>query len=243
MPREAKRCDREKWNLQMHEQRYESPQSLAMIHTVVGLIPELESLARDHLPDWRVFNMLDESLLRVTIRDGSVSAMTTRRLTGMIWSAVDAGAEAVLVTCSSLGHAVERIAPLCPVPLIRIDEGMAREAVARGDRIGVLATLQTTLTPTVELIERVSREAGADRNISSQVVGGAFETLQSGDREGHDARVAEGIAKLARENDVVVLAQASMARALSRLEPRADDPPVLTSPALGVAHVARLLSR
>ncbi|OWY11265.1 Asp/Glu/hydantoin racemase [Thioclava sp. F42-5] len=227
----------------MHHERHESPRSLAMIHTVAGLIPELEGLAQARLPDWKVFNMLDESLLRLTIRDGSVSPMTARRLTGMIWSAVDAGAEAVLVTCSSLGGAVERIAPLCPVPLMRIDEGMAQEAVANGRRIGVLATLQSTLTPTAELIERVSREAGADSAITSQVVEGAFETLQSGDREGHDARVAEGIARLARENDVVVLAQASMARALQRLETSADDPPVLTSPTLGIAHVARLLAR
>ncbi|WP_295530571.1 aspartate/glutamate racemase family protein [uncultured Thioclava sp.] len=227
----------------MPERRHESPNQLAMIHTVAGLIPDLETLTRRHLPEWQVFNMLDESLLRLTIRDGAVSAMTARRLTGIIWSAVDAGADAVLVTCSSLGNAVEMIAPLCPVPLLRIDAGMAQAAVANGGRIGVLATLQTTLTPTADLIAAVARETGASCTVTSQLVEGAFETLQSGDREKHDAQVAEGIARLARESDVVVLAQASMARALDRLEPRPNGPPVLTSPALGIAHIAKILPR
>ena len=83
-----------------------APRTLALIHTVAGLILPLDSLARQHLPDWTPFNMLDESLLRSTIRDGRLSQQTMRRLTAMIWSAVDAGAQAVVVTCSSLGPAV-----------------------------------------------------------------------------------------------------------------------------------------
>lgn len=220
----------------------ESPRSLAMIHTVAGLIPQLESLVGAHLPGWKPFNMLDESLLRLTIRDGQLSPMTARRLAGMIWSATDAGADAVLVTCSSLGDAVETIAPLCPVPLLRIDEGMAQEAVARAKRIGVLATLQTTLQPTTALIERVAREAAKDCEVISRLAEGAFETLQSGDAAGHDAQVAEGIVALARDCDIVVLAQASMARALAGLEDRLGGTAVLTSPELGIAHLARVLT-
>lgn len=220
----------------------ESPHSLAMIHTVMGLIPSLEALARQHLPGWKTFNMLDESLLRLTIRDGRLTPMTARRLTGMIWSAVDAGAEAVLVTCSSLGDAVEAAATLCPVPLVRIDEGMAHAAVGRGPRIGVLATLQTTLAPTSALIERVARDTDKACVVTTRLVDGAFASLQAGDSTGHDAQVAEHILALASEYDVVVLAQASMARALAQLETRLGDLPVLTSPELGMAHLARVLS-
>ena len=35
-----------------------------MIHTVSGLIPLFDGLAKQHLPQWQGFNMLDESLLR-----------------------------------------------------------------------------------------------------------------------------------------------------------------------------------
>ena len=40
---------------------------LAFIHTVSGLVPEFEGLAKQHLPDWKPFAILDESLLRDTI--------------------------------------------------------------------------------------------------------------------------------------------------------------------------------
>jgi hypothetical protein len=116
--------------------------ALAMIHTVPGIIPAFNELVGPHLPGWRSFNMLDESLLGNTIREGALSPQTMRRLAGHIWSAVDAGASAVLVTCSSLGPAVDAAMPLCPVPLFRIDDGMAIEAIRRGIE---LASLQLWL--------------------------------------------------------------------------------------------------
>ncbi|TJW87541.1 MAG: aspartate/glutamate racemase family protein, partial [Mesorhizobium sp.] len=139
-----------------------SARKLAFIHTVSGLVSEFEGLAKEHLPDWKPFAILDESLLRNTIERGSLSDLTKRRLATYVWSAVDAGADAIVVTCSTLGPAVDAIAPLCPVPLFRIDEGMAKAAVEHGNRIGVLATLSTTLVPTVDLLKRKACEAGKD---------------------------------------------------------------------------------
>lgn len=219
-----------------------TPRSLAMIHTVAGLVAPLDLLARQHLPGWTPFNMLDESLLRVTIREGRLSTATMRRLATAVWSAVDAGAEAVVVTCSSLGPAVEAARPLCPVPLFRIDEGMARRAVDLGSRIGVLATLSTTLEPTAGLIRRTAEAAGRDCALTSRVVDGAFARLAEGDTAGHDAQVAQALAGLAAEVDVIVLAQASMARAAEAAKDRMGNLPVLTSPELGMAHVAAALA-
>lgn len=214
---------------------------IAMIHTVTGLVPTFDALLRTELPGWAGFNMVDESLLRATIRDGVLSDLTTRRLAGMIASAVEAGAEAVVVTCSSLGPAVEAARPACPVPLFRIDEGMAEAAVQGAARIGVLATLATTLGPTTDLIRQTAERLGRSPTITSQLVDGAFEKLAVGDTAGHDALVAAHILSLCNEVDLVVLAQASMARAMatSAGDVRA---PVLTSPELGIRHVGKWLS-
>lgn len=219
-----------------------APQSLALIHTVAGLIGPFDALARKHLPGWTPFAMLDESLLRNTIRDGRLASGTMRRLTAMVWSAVDAGAGAVVVTCSSLGPAVEAARPLCPVPLFRIDEGMAAEAVRRGPRIGVLATLSTTLEPTAELIRRTAGAKGRSCTLISRLADGAFALLAGGDTQGHDRLVAEALAALAPEVDVIVLAQASMARALETVKDRLGPLPVLTSPEPGMAHIAAILA-
>jgi aspartate/glutamate racemase len=166
--------------------------------------------------------------------------MTRRHLANYVWSAVDAGAQAVVVTCSTLGPAVDAIVPLCPVPLFRIDEGMATAAVAQGARIGVLATLSTTLMPTVDLLNRKAIEAGKDVLIEDVLVEGAFQHLSRGDVEGHDAMIRAALATLSRRVDLVIFAQASMARALQGTQPGL---PVLTSPVLGVTHVHRLLDQ
>ncbi|HWU63016.1 MAG TPA: aspartate/glutamate racemase family protein [Ensifer sp.] len=213
--------------------------ALAMIHTVPGIIPVFNELVGRHLPDWRPFNMLDESLLGNTIREGSLSGQTKRRLAMHIWSAVDAGASAVLVTCSSLGPAVDAAMPLCPVPLFRIDDGMAIEAIRQGKRIGVLATLATTMEPTTRLIECHARTTGHNVSLTSHLCEGAFEKLRNGDRAGHDAIIREGHGSLVGSVDVIVLAQASMANALKEMSEVSV--PVLTSPELGVLHMSSKL--
>lgn len=212
---------------------------LAFIHTVAGLASEFEGLAKQYLPDWKSFAIIDDSLLRNTIEQGSLSELTKRRLATYVWSAVDAGAEAVVVTCSSLGPAVDIVVPLCPVPLFRIDEGMAKAAVERGNRIGVMATLSTTLVPTVDLLKREACQAGKEVAIEQVLVRGAFELLAGGNVEGHDAQIRQALEELSHKVDVIVLAQASMAGAVRGTS---HSLPVLTSPILGVENVRRRLA-
>ena len=217
--------------------------SLALIHTVTGLVPVFEELVARHLPEWAPFNIVDESLLRNAIRDNGLTKTTMRRVAGYVGSAVDAGAEAILVTCSSIGPAVDAARPFCQVPLIRVDEGMADRAIAVGSRIGVLATLTTTLAPTRDLIATRAAVAGRTPTLTSRVCDGAFAALAAGDRARHDDIVARELVMLARDVDVVVLAQASMARVLDG--PRAVEVavPVLSSPELGVLHLRDTLAR
>lgn len=214
---------------------------LALIHTVPGLIATFAPLVREHLPDWTPFNIADESLLRISIREGSMSKATARRVANYVFSAVDAGADAILVTCSSIGDAVDWARPFCPVPLLRVDEGMAEEALAQGKRIGVLATLSTTLNPTRDLVSRLAATRSDTPTIVAKVCDGAFEALSTGDQARHDALVQEGIRALSTEVDVILLAQASMARALNG-EGAANGIPVLSSPELGVLRLKDVLN-
>lgn len=211
-----------------------SSKSLALIHTVAGLIPTFEALVRQYLPEWQPFNIVDESLLRNTIRDGRLTAGTARRVAGYVWSAADAGAAAILVTCSSIGAAIDAAQPLCPVPLLRVDEGMAEEAIRLGGRIGLVATLSTTLDPTRDLLLRRAAAARRVPAVAARVCAGAFAALSQGDRAAHDAIVRAEITELANEVDVIVLAQASMARVLEGPDAPAIGVPVLSSPELGV---------
>lgn len=211
--------------------------TLALIHTSPTLTPLFGRLCAEYIPSANVFHMVDESLIKDTIREGSLRRVTIRRLLSMIDSAEQAGADTVLVTCSSIGEGVELGQRLFDIPVIRVDEAMARKAVRMGRRIGVMATLRTTLEPTVALLRAKAAESGIQIEIVESLCDGAFEAVVSGDQATHDRVLLAALKNDMKDVDVVVLAQASMAGVLKSLPPGTVSVPVLTSPELGVMAV------
>jgi Asp/Glu/hydantoin racemase len=126
---------------------------------------------------------------------------------------------------------------MCGATVLRVDEPMVRKAVGIGKRIGVIATLPSTLDPTVALI----RASGKSVEIMPLVVDGAFDAVISGDGAKHDALVGAALRDMARKVDVIVLAQASMARVVEALKPEEKPVPILSSPRLAIEHLATLL--
>ena len=220
---------------------------LAMIHTVGTLAPVFGKLADELIPDVERVDVVDEALLSETIAAGRIPDATAERLEGHIDRAVADGADLVLVTCSSVGPAVEAIYDRRGFPLLRVDEALADRAHALGTRIGVIATLPTTLEPTADLIRRRGALLGRDEGSSgiiTHVCEGAFAALKAGDLERHDALVREGLRVLLPQVDVVVLAQASMARVADALDAEeTGGTPILSSPRLGMERVAARLRR
>ncbi len=219
-------------------------QRAALIHTVSGLVPTFKKLTDELMPGVDIFNMVDESLLQNTIRAGHLQPQTAHRLATLIALAQDAGADAVMVTCSSVGAAVEASRPFIQIPVLRVDQPMVDRAVqiasAAHKRIGVAATLE----PTSALVKQRAQAAGQpDLEIIAQLCSGAFEAVTAGDTVTHDRLVSEGLEKLAGQVDVIVLAQASMARVVESLP--ADSPArqvlILSSPRDGVMALASML--
>ena len=212
---------------------------LALIHTVPALVERFRPLVERALPGWEQIAHVDESLLADTVREGQLTLATQAGLSAKVHAAARE-ADAVLVTCSTLGEAVDALRDEVAVPLYRIDRGMAEEAVRRGTRIGVLATLPTTLGPTGRLIRTTAAAAGREVTLRERLCEGAFAKLAQGEREEHDRLVRQAFDELAPHVDLIVLAQASMASALP--EARGETVAVLTSPELGIAAIAGQLS-
>ena len=216
--------------------------TIGFVHTVLGLPPVFAGLAEELVPGAEVFHIVDETLLGNTRKLGKLTPSTRRRVLGYVQSAAEAGADLVVVTCSSIGPAVDASGGFVDVPVLRIDEPMADEAVRLGSHIGVLATLQTTLQPTAELVTRRARRAGTDVDVVARLCDGAFDALSAGDRDRHDELVREELRALMGSVDVVVLAQASMARVVETLPESERTVPILASPRLGMQRVAELLA-
>src|SRR5215510_9166789 len=114
------------------------PTPIAFIHTSPSMISVFKPLAAELLAGVTVFNMVDESLLCDIIRAGCCPPKTARRLVNHVVEADEAGAKFVLVTCSSMGRAVEASRVMVQAKVLRVDEPMAERAVATGKRIGVI---------------------------------------------------------------------------------------------------------
>jgi len=211
---------------------------LAMLHTVGLLVDRFKALLAGAVPDdVDIVHMLDESLLRDLMREGPRPAIA-RRVVSLATQAADAGAGLIVFTCSSTSPAIDTARQVIGVPILKIDDPMAARAVASGTRIGVVCTASSTKGPSEALIRAHAAEVGKAIAVDALLVPGAFDALQAGRRDTHDALVTEAARAVAARNDVLVLAQASLAHLAEPLA--ASLPvPVLSRPPLCVEAVRR----
>ena len=164
-----------------------------------------------------------------------------RRVVDQVASAEAAGADAVLVTCSSIGPAVTLAQPLFDIPVLRIDDAMAEAAVRNATTIGVLATLRTTLDPTTALLREKAAQAGRAVELVECLCEDAFPAVLAGDTGTHDRILRKALLEDLAGVDLVVLAQASMARVVATLPDGALRTNVLSSPEMAVMSAREAL--
>jgi glutamate racemase len=207
---------------------------VGLLHTVPALAETFSTALHEAVPGIDIVDVVDPTLLATAIRDGVTPALAAS-VAARIQELASRGAEAILVTCSSIAETAETAS--APVPVLRVDAPMAADAVtiarrvareqSRNGRIAVIATLNATVGPTGRLLEREASGAAVDIEVT--VVEGAADARARGNQEEHDRLVREAVLQAAGRSDVVVLAQASMAAAV-----RDTTVPVLSSPDGGV---------
>ena len=215
---------------------------LVLVHTVPPLLEVFNRLMAEILPGVKVFHILDEPMLERVKRRGGLAGEDGERLAQHVAGAAAIGADAVLVTCSTISPVVDMIRSSAAIPVLKIDEAMIREAVSLGSRVGVIATAATTLEPTRWLLEAEAARQGKTLTTELVLVEGAIAALFAGDGETHDRLVSRAALELAARSDVVVLAQASMARALTAIPEQQRPTPILSSPHLALRQIAALLA-
>ena len=215
---------------------------VGLIYT--GNTPELTELVEGEVKKQlgssvEMFSLEDASILAEARDAGYVTANAAARLVTMFMKAVQEGCDAILNICSSVGEtadSVQELADYIGVPIVRIDEEMCREAVRKGTRIGVMATLETTLEPTKNTIRRMSRACGRPVEIVDCLVENAFGL----DQDAFRARMTESAEKIADQVDVIVFAQGSMAYCEQYIADKVHKT-VLSSPRFGAAALRRAL--
>jgi aspartate/glutamate racemase len=216
------------------------PPRIALVHAMRASMAPIEAAFARAWPEARLAHLLDDALPADLERAGGVDGALERRFVALTRLAVDAGADAVLFTCSAFGRAIEAARGAVPVPVLKPNEAMVAAAVAGGGPIALLATFGPTLDSMRPEFDAEAARLGVGLDLRTGHVAGALAALQAGDAERHDALIAEAAARLGEGASVVALAQFSMARAAERVA-AATGGTVLTTPDTAVAELRRRL--
>lgn len=209
-----------------------------------GTTPELIELVERELrdaigPEAEFVNFQDPSILTEVREERYVTSTATARLVSLFMAAVNAGADAILNCCSSVGgvaDAAQDIARFSGVPIVRIDEDMCRAAVRAGTRIAVMATLSSTLEPTKDTIRRVAREMNKRVELIDALLEGAFNLSQ----DEFKSRMLEKAKEVKGQADVILFAQGSMAYCEGIIKETCVKP-VFSSPSYGAEAIRKAL--
>jgi len=189
-------------------------------------------------PDVRVFNIMDDSLLAEALAHGGPTKAVTKRIQFYVLAAEALGADVVMCSCTTMGEAIRLAREHASIPVFNIDEPMAREAVRRGRRIGIVATVPTSPAATQRQLACAAQEAGVKISVKVALNAQAFEHLQKGQIEKHNELVHREMDRLARHVDVLVLGQISLAQIQHPVSV-----PVLQVGHSGLAEARRLLDQ
>lgn len=213
---------------------------VGIIHTSLVSVQDLKDLFAEIVPEAELTNIIDDSLLRDVMANGSTTPAIVHRVCTYAKLLEDMGMDLIFNQCSSVGEAADVARKTIHTPYLKVDQAMAEKAVEIGKRISVVATVASTMGPSVRIVERAAADAGKSVEVRECLVDGALDILmKSGDREKHNKLVLEEIKRVENESDVIVLAQGSMLV----LVPYLNDikVPVLSSPRLGVERAREVL--
>lgn len=215
--------------------------SLGIIHAINLTIRAMQPFLERFIPEVEVVNLCDDTIQRDNISAG-VGVIPKRnyfKFAQYAHNLQEAGADMILLACSTFNYAAELARPMIDIPIMQIDRPMMELAVRQGRRVGLLATLATTMPSSERLMRIVAAENKKEVEIIPVLREEAFKALQSGDAQTHNAILLEEIEKLSSQVDSIVMAQLSM----TAVVPHLSNPkvPVYDSGNTGFGRIREML--
>jgi Asp/Glu/hydantoin racemase len=214
---------------------------VAVVHTTAISIDDFKAQFAAQMPEVEMINIIDDSIVSEIVEAVTATPFIIARLSQYYRFCEEMGCGCILNQCTSVKDAVETAAKLVSIPVFHVDYPMAVRAAILGKRIGVVATAISTLETSKRTFENAAKEQNrADAKITVYYCDGAHDFLfKKGDKRLHDKIVEETARKAAAENDVIALAQCSMAPLANNIAHL--NVPILTSIESGVAQIKEYL--
>ncbi|MGR5063078.1 hypothetical protein [Photobacterium sp. DNB22_13_2] len=181
---------------------------------------------------------VNEQLLSKAMEDG-LSDTVISFVQEVIKDIAAKDADIIICTCSTIGDAAEQTRNIRS-RVIRVDRPMAELAVT-AKKIHVLAALESTIEPTLALLEQCAQQQGTSPDISYAVIPNAWPHYANGDADSYAKVIAEYVEQKVSRYDNIVLAQASMAPSLDYI--KNPPAPVLSSPELCCKAITSFLPK
>ena len=220
----------------------DSKKTLGIIHAVNLTIGAMQPFLKRYIPDIEVVHLCDDTIQRDNIRAGVgvIPKVNYFKFAQYAHNLEEAGVDMILLACSTFNYSAELARPMIDIPIMQIDRPMMELAVGQGPRVGLLATLATTVPSSERLLGIVAAEQKKHVEITTVLREEAFRAIQKGDTETHNSILLEEIEKLSGKVDSIVMAQLSM----SALEPYLPQTrvPVYNSGTTGFERVRQMLA-
>ena len=216
------------------------PPKIYLVHAAEVAMPPIVASFRANWPEARVVNLLEDALMTDLAEDGRLTDAMVERFVHIGHYCVKASADAILFTCSAFGSAIEECRRQLAIPVLKPNEAMYEQLVAKSGTVSLLATFPPSLPSMLAEIEAYAKEKGTQVTVQQHLVDGALAALQDTRLDEHNRLIAEAAAK---QNgcDVIALAQFSMAPAKALAATRTATP-ILTTPDSAVAKLKALLA-
>jgi Asp/Glu/hydantoin racemase len=211
-----------------------------LVHAADVAIPPIVASFRANWPEARIVNLLEDALMTDLAEDGRLTDAMVERFVHIGHYCVKASADAILFTCSAFGPAIEECRRQLAIPVLKPNEALYEQLVAKSGTVGLLATFPPSLPSMLAEIEAYAKEKGTQVTVRRHLVDGALAALQDTRADEHDRLIADAAAKH-NSCDVIALAQFSMASAKALAATRTATP-ILTTPDSAVAKLKALLA-
>lgn len=212
---------------------------IALIHATPVSMDPIHAAFASGWPEAQTVNILDDSLAEDRAESAGLTEQMFERFETLSRYAFDAGANAILFTCSAFGPAIERAALRLSIPVLKPNEAMFEAAMSRGLQIGMLTTFAPSVAPMQVEFDQAASQRNPKPRLTTIVVEHAMRALRDGDVATHNRLLAEKAGDLAG-CDAVMLAQFSTSRAAKEVQARVRVP-VLTAPDAAVLKLRRLV--
>ena len=212
---------------------------VTMIHAIAESIPPVRLAFDEEFPEAEVINVLDESLL--VDFDDQLTPDLRRRITNIIGYCQDNKADAIGLACSVYAPVVESAKDLVHVPLVSSYGPVMADAVTTGPRIGLIASVASTMQDSKYYLHLAADEAGVEIEPQLCLAEDLITVMRAEGQSGLERRLEEEVLKIASKVDVVLLTQFSFAAALAHLE-KVSPIPVLSAPHSSARTLKKLLS-